>query len=57
MHVPAQFQQIAVSVNKNGLVSALEQVPTSFSLDIDIGCIRAIQVMHDFTQIFFRVFR
>jgi hypothetical protein len=52
VHIPAQFQQIAISVNKNGLASALEQVTASLSLYVDIGCIRAIQVMHDFAQVF-----
>ena len=52
MHVPAQFQKIVISVNENGLVSALEEVSAPFPLDIDIGCIGAVQVMHDFTKVF-----
>ena len=37
MKVSAQSEEIAIPVNKYGLVPPLEQMAASFSFDVDVG--------------------
>src|SRR3974390_2148708 len=51
VNVSAQFQQIAILINQDGLVSPLEKMAASFPFVIDVCGVRAVQVVHDMAQI------
>jgi len=51
MQISAQFKKIAVLIDKNGFISPLEQMTASFPFDVDVGGIRAVEVVHDLAKI------
>ena len=51
MEITAQFQQVAVTLYQEGFVSSLEEMAASFSPGIEICRVRAVNIMHDLTQL------
>jgi hypothetical protein len=52
MDISTQFQQTTIFVNDNGFIAPLEKMTAALSLNVDIGRVWAVEVMHDFAQIF-----
>ena len=51
MDISAQFQQIGVGLNENGLVTALKKVSASSVTPVDIDRIGGVQSLHESTEI------
>jgi hypothetical protein len=56
MKVSAQFEEVAVPVNEYGFISPLEKMTVPFSFDVDVCGVGAVQVVHDFAEVFFGCF-
>ena len=54
MHIPAQFQRIAVFLNKNRLVSALIEVAASFVATIVGDDVGGVESLHEPTEVSLR---
>ena len=51
MHRAGKFHSIGVSLDQDGLVSALEQMARSLPFDVDIRRVCTIDVPHDLRQV------
>ena len=51
MEITAEFKQIAVPINENGLIPSLKEMAASFSSSIDRGGIGAVDKVHELTHI------
>jgi hypothetical protein len=51
VNIPGQFQEITVLIYQYGFVSALKDVAAFMALDIIIGSIGRIYIVHDFGEI------
>jgi hypothetical protein len=56
VEVTAQLEQVAILINQNGLVPALEQMSGPLSFDIQICSVGTVDKMHNPAEILFRRF-
>jgi hypothetical protein len=51
VHIPAQFQKIAVCIYKHRLVSPLIKVPTSTVTAVELNRVGGVEALHEFVKV------
>jgi len=54
VNIAAEFQQITVAVNNDRFITPLKQMSASLALDVKVGGVRAIQIVHHLGQVCLR---
>ena len=54
MYIPAQLQQIAVSIYKYRLITSLEKMTASFVFPVEIYRVGSVKPLHEFLQVGFQ---